>query len=235
MARTSVRRKLDPQATARNPAECATTGAQPAPRVDRAKLTARVLWLTEVAQDLHVRQLNLEALLARAPGVRQVLRQMPRNLKAQAPTAVPFDARLWARGDAEERSRFATAVAWFRDHPGSSPEEAARVCGVRPNSFRNTPAMRELLRARPRVRLWSGATGGAARAVRYLAGHRPANVAEVARAVGVSSTALYDSPRFRKAWQDYARAAALHPNSRCRFGRPAARRQEKVPSRGAQP
>jgi glutaredoxin len=72
-ARSSVRRKLDPQATARNPAECATTGARPTPRVDPEKLTARVLWLTEVTRELHVRQLNLEALISHAPDLRRVL------------------------------------------------------------------------------------------------------------------------------------------------------------------
>ena len=233
MARTSVRSKVDPQAGARHPAEGATTGAKPAPRVDPEKLTARVLWLTEVTRDLHVRQRNLEALISHAPGVRQLLRRMPRNLKAQAPEVVPFDARLWARGNPVDRSHLATAVAWFRDHPGNTPEDAARACGVRAGSLRRTPEMRELLRARPRGPLWSDPGGGRERALRYLAGHRPASMAEVARAVGVTPACLQSCPRFREAWEAYARAAVLHPNSRWRFGRPAARRQEKVPSRGA--
>jgi hypothetical protein len=223
LTRSPARRKLDPQAKAR-----------PAPRVDPAKLTARMLWLTEFAQDLHVRQLNLEALISHAPDLRRVLREMPRNLKAQAPEVVPFDARLWARGSPVDRSRLATAVAWFRDHPGSSPEDAARACGVRPGSLRSTPAMRELLRARPRGGGWPWPTGGGERALRYLARHRPASVAEVARAVGVNPASLHASPRFREAWQAYARTAALHPSSRCRFSRPAARRQGKVSSKGAQ-
>ena len=234
MTRSSVRSKVGAQAGARHPAECATAGARPAPRVDPAKLTARVLWLTEVTRDLHVRQLNLEALISHAPDLRRVLREMPRNLKARAPTVVPFDARLWARGHPVERSRLATAVAWFRDHPGSSPAEAANACGVRAGSLRRTPEMRELLRCLPRGRLWSGPTGGQERALRYLAGHRPASVAEVARAVGVTSTALHNSVRFREAWQAYARTATLHPNARGRFGRRAVRRGEKVPPRAAE-
>jgi len=234
MTPSPVRRKLDPQATARHPAECAATEARPATRVGPEKLAARVLWLTDVVQELHVRQRNLEALISRAPELRRVLREMPRNLKALAPTMVPFDARLWARGHPVERSRLATAVAWFRDHPGSSVEEAANACGVYAGSLRATPAMQELLRCVPASRPWSGRTGGQERALRYLARHRPASIPEVARAVGVSATALRNSPRFREAWAAYARTARLHPITRGRFGRRAGRREERVPPRGAE-
>ena len=219
MSRSPVRRKLDPQATARNPAECATTEAQPVPRVAPAKLTARMMWMTEVVQDLHTRQLNLEAMISQAPAMRQLLRRMPRNLKALGPTTVPFDARLWARGDPAEGSRYATAVAWLRDHPGSSLRRAAQACGVNADGLRCTPARRELRLTCPSGMVWGGPTGGAQRALQYLKRHQPASVAEVARAVGVSSAALYHSVRFRKAWEAYARTAKLHPSARCLFGR----------------
>jgi hypothetical protein len=230
MTRSLARSKLDPQATARHPAEGATAGAKPAPRVDRAKLTALVLWLTEVLRDLHARQLHLEALLSRAPGVRQLLRRMPRNLKVLAPEVVPFDARLWARGDPAEDSRLAKAVAWFRDHPRSTVRQTARVCGVREKALRGTPAMRELRLLRPATKGWPAQTGGTQRAVRYLKRHRPASILEVARAVGVRHCTLTQSIRFRKAWTAYARTATLDPGSRRLFGRPAAPRKDRRPA-----
>ena len=222
MIRSSAHSKHEPQATARNPAECATAGAKPVPPVDRAKLTAFVLWLTEGLRGLHARQLHLEALLSRVPAVRQVVRRMPRNLKVLAPEVVPFDARLWARGDAQEGSRLAKAVAWFRDHPKSTVRQAARVCGVSEKGLRGTPAMRELRLVRPATKGWPAQTGGTQRAVRYLKRHRPASILEVARAVGVGHCTLTLSPRFRKAWAAYARTATLDPRSRRLFGRPAA-------------
>jgi hypothetical protein len=218
MTRSPVRTKLDPQAE-----------AKPVPRVGRAKLTARMMWMTEVLQDLHARQLNLEALLARAPGVRQLLRRMPRNLKALAPMAVPFDARLWSRGEPEEQSRYATAVAWFRDHPGCSLKGVARKFGVFASNLRRLPAMRELRLGRPSTTAWHGPTGAAQRALRYLRGRRPASISEVARAVGVCITSLNHSPRFRKAWAAYARTATLDPRARRLFGRPTARRKQDRP------
>jgi len=211
MTRSPTPKERNPQAA-----------AKPVPRVDRAKLTALVLWLTEVARDLHARQLDLEALLSRVPAVRQVVRRMPRNLKALAPEVVPFDARLWARGDPAERSPLARAVAWFRNHPKSTVRQAARVCGVREKGLRGTPAMRELRLLRPAAKGWNAHTGGTQRAVRYLKRHRPASILEVARAVGVRSCTLTLSIRFRKAWAAYARTATLDPRSRRLFGRPAA-------------
>ena len=223
MTRSMARTKRDPQAKARHPAQGATTEAKPAPKMDPARVVSVVGWLTEVARDLNVRQCNLEAVIARAPGVRQVLRALPRNLKALAPTQVPFDARLWARGDPAERSRLATAVAWYRDHPGSSVADAARACDVLVDSLRVTPAMRELLRRLPGPKHGTGPNGGTQRALRALARHRPASIAEVARAVGVNASALSWSRRFRKAWAEYASTAKVNPVSRARFGRPLRR------------
>jgi hypothetical protein len=155
---------------------------------------------------------------------------MPRNLKAQAPLAVPFDARLWARGDPQEGSRYAKAVAWFRDHPQSTLRQAARAFWVPENGLRYTPAMRELLLLRPAAKGWPAQTGGTQRAVGYLKRHRPVSVRQVARAVGVDPAALGVSARFRKAWAAYARTATLDPKARLYFGRPAAPRKHHRPA-----
>jgi hypothetical protein len=52
------------------------------------------------------------------------------------------------------------------------------------------------------------------RGILHLSGNRPRTVAEVARAVRVAPTALYQNRRFQKAWEAYARTAELSARSR---------------------
>jgi len=178
-----------------------------------AQTVARVC--DEVAR-LRVRELNLEAFISREPGWRRKLREMPRDLKAMAPEVVPFDARAWERGAPSARTRIAAAVGWLLEHPGLTAAAAARRFGVDRANLLRSPRYREYRfgQTGPARRWGQGErTGGVERALRYLASHRPKSIAQVARAAQVGPQVLCGTPRFRKAWAEYARTAKLSPRS----------------------
>jgi hypothetical protein len=155
-----------------------------------------------------------------------MLRELPRNLKALAPEAVPFDARLWARGDPAERSRAAAAVAWLRDHPGFTARDAARENRLSLSSLVASAPYRELRAQRQGALNWRPGrrTGGLERGLHYLAENRPASINEVGRAAGVGVRVLSRNAAFRRRWEAYARTAQLDPRSRSHYGKPRKRR-----------
>ena len=166
---------------------------------------------------LRCRLLNLEDTLAKWPGLLKLLAAWPRNLKALAPDAAPFEARLWelarrmysrrraARSAGAGNGRTTSAACGVRSvkerrHGG----RGERATGGRRGTADGGRGEREKGR---RGETADGGRGEAARpgpkgppgrrrvreAVRYLEEHPGATLREAAGAHGISVGALYNS------------------------------------------
>jgi len=217
----------------RTPKLPAASPARPAHPAHPAALARRLARrLDQHGQDLawlRIRVLNMEATLSRWPALRRFLRTLPRNLKALNPNFAPFTAECWSRRKPAQ-TRASAIVAYLRAHPGASASATAHACGLPITVLCRSRLYRDL-RLEQTQMPWPARscepTGPTARALDYLATHRPRTIADVVRGIGLHRTGLYGSRRFRAAWDAYRRATGLD-----RAPRPPPRRRSRATSSG---